>query len=133
MNEEGNFRGPTHQGRNEKQYNYNRYQNRPQFASNNQNNNTQNYQNRNRNIGYNRNNENNQNSNTNYRRNERINQIEIGNQRGNQGANHRTGIENRKEQIPTRGNMTGRRGRIMRGGQRVHYSDQEGNDERIDR
>ena len=29
--------------------------------------------------------------------------------------------------------MRGRRGRIMRRGQRVHYSYQEGNDERIDR
>ena len=51
-NKEGNFRGLTHQGRNDRQYNYNRYQNRPQFTSNNHNNNTQNYQNRNRNNGY---------------------------------------------------------------------------------
>jgi hypothetical protein len=39
----------------------------------------------------------------------------------------------RREQLPIRGNTRGRRGRMMRLGQRVRYSDQEGNDDRSDR
>jgi hypothetical protein len=39
----------------------------------------------------------------------------------------------RREQLPIRGNTRGRRGSMMRTGQRVHYSDQEGNDDRNDR
>ena len=60
---------------------------------------------------------------------------EEGNFRGptNQEVNHRSGIVNSREQIPIRGNIRGRRGRILRGGQRVRYSDQEGNDDRSDR
>ena len=46
--------------------------------------------------------------------------------------NHRNGMENRREQIPSKGNMRGRRGRMMRGRQRVRYSDQERNDDRSD-
>jgi hypothetical protein len=134
MNEEGNFRVPTHQGKNDRPNNYDRFKNRPQFASNNHiNDNIQNYQNRNGNNGYKRNIGNNQNRNNDYKRNERINQIQINNRRRKQEANHRSGIINSREQIPIKGNMRGRRGRIMRGGQRVRFSDLEGNDDRSDR
>ena len=121
-NEEGNSRVPAQQGRNDRQYNNNRYQNRPQFISNNHANNDRNYQNRN--YG------NHQNGNNNDKRIEKINQIEISNQTRDQEVNHRNRMEYSREQISNRGNS---RGRMTRGGQRVRYSDQERGDDRSDR
>ena len=135
MNQEGNSRGQMYQGRNDRANNHNRFQYGPQFAINNQNNNNnnQNYRNRNGNNGYPRNNGNNQNRNNNYRRNETINHIQIDNRRRNQEVNQRNSRVNSREQLTLRGNTRGRRGGMMRLGQRARYSNQEGNDDRSDR
>ena len=123
-NEEVNSRIRAQQRGNDRLYNNNRYQNRPQFIPNNHTNNAQNYQNRN--------NGNHQDGN-NYRREERINQIVVNNQTRNQGVNQINRREDSREQISIRGNGRGRRGRMTRIGQGVQYSDQERGDDRSDR
>ena len=140
LNRDSNFRGQMYQNRNDRTNNQNRFQYGHQTAHNNNHrnhnhNDNQGYCNRNGKNVYPRNNSNNhnRNNNNNYRRNETINHIQIENRRRNPEVNQRNSRMDRTEQLPIRGNTRGRRGRMMRVGQRVHYSYQEGNDDRSDR